>query len=179
MQLIEEFNKGNKRSFEVIFTELYNRICAYCYRYLQDSQEIEDLVQECFVTLWNKRADFEHINAIKSFLYTSARNKCLNVLKHQVVVKEHETQMIHELEHSTSDHSVVAEEYYGHLYQEIRLLPEGSQKIMLLALRGLKNREIAEELAISENTVKTQKKIAYVKLKERLSPSIFNWLLNL
>ena len=50
---------------------------------------------------------------------------------------------------------------------------------MILALRGLKNREIAEELGISENTVKTQKKIAYARLKEKLSPMMFSWVLSL
>ena len=179
MHLIETFKKGDKRSFQLIFDEMYQRLCAYSSRYLYDDQEVEDLVQDSFVTLWNKRQDFDHINAVKSFLYTSVRNKCLNVLKHQSVVKEHESRLIYELENSDSEQSTVAEEYYGQLYQEIKLLPEGSQKIMLLALRGLKNREIAEELEISENTVKTQKKIAYARLKEKLSPAMFSWVLSL
>ncbi|HCX23000.1 MAG: hypothetical protein CMB80_05195 [Flammeovirgaceae bacterium] len=179
MQLIEDFKKGDKRSFQLIFDEMYQRLCAYSSRYLYDDQEVEDLVQDSFITLWNKRGDFDHINAIKSFLYTSVRNKCLNVLKHQTVIKEHESRLIYELENSDSEQAIVAEEYYGRLYSEIKELPEGSQKIMILALRGLKNREIAEELGISENTVKTQKKIAYAKLKERLSPVMFSWLLSL
>ena len=179
MQLIEDFKKGDKRSFQLIFDEMYQRLCAYSSRYLYDDQEVEDLVQDSFITLWNKRGDFDHINAIKSFLYTSVRNKCLNVLKHQTVIKEHESRLIYELENSDSEQAIVAEEYYGRLYSEIKELPEASQKIMVLALRGLKNREIAEELGISENTVKTQKKIAYAKLKERLSPVMFSWLLSL
>ena len=179
MQLIEDFKKGDKRSFQLIFDEMYQRLCAYSSRYLYDDQEVEDLVQDSFITLWNKRGDFDHINAIKSFLYTSVRKKCLNVLKHQTVIKEHESRLIYELENSDSEQAIVAEEYYGRLYSEIKELPEGSQKIMILALRGLKNREIAEELGISENTVKTQKKIAYAKLKERLSPVMFSWLLSL
>ncbi|MBR10945.1 MAG: hypothetical protein CMP48_25110 [Rickettsiales bacterium] len=179
MQLIEDFKKGDKRSFQLIFDEMYQRLCAYSSRYLYDDQEVEDLVQDSFITLWSKRGDFDHINAIKSFLYTSVRNKCLNVLKHQTVIKEHESRLIYELENSDSEQAIVAEEYYGRLYSEIKELPEASQKIMVLALRGLKNREIAEELGISENTVKTQKKIAYAKLKERLSPVMFSWLLSL
>ena len=177
MQLIQDFQNGDKRSLEHIFGELYQRVCAYSHRYLTDSQEIEDLVQDAFITLWNKRTDFEHINAIKSFLYTTVRNKCLNSLKHQTVIREHESRLIYELENADKEQAVIEEEYYGHLYNEIKNLPEGSQKVMLLALQGLKNKEIADELDISENTVKTQKKIAYAKLKERLSPMLFSWLL--
>ena len=179
MSLIEGIKKGDKQSFEALFEQLYPRLCAYSTRYLSDALEVEDLVQDSFISLWNSRHDFDHINAAKSFLYTSVRNKCLNVLKHQNVIKEHEHRLIYELENANDTDGIIEEEYFGRLYSEIKNLPEGSQKIMLLALRGMKNREIAEELNISENTVKTQKKIAYAKLKERLSPLMFSWVLAL
>ncbi len=44
--------------------------------------------------MWGKRQNFDHINAIKAFLYTSVRNKCLNLLKHQVVIQKHEAFLI-------------------------------------------------------------------------------------
>lgn len=178
MELVAQFNKGDKKSFKIIFDELYSRMCAYCYNYLHDQQEIEDLVQESFINLWNKRTDFDHINQIKSYLYTSVRNKSFNVIKHQAVMKTHESQIAYEQD-QFEEAEIVAEDYYGLLFNEIKQLPDRSQKIMTLALRGMKNREIAEELKISENTVKTQKKIAYAKLKERLSPPVFNWILSL
>jgi RNA polymerase sigma-70 factor (ECF subfamily) len=62
---------------------------------------------------------------------------------------------------------------------EIKLLPEASREIMILALNGLKNQEIADELNISINTVKTQKKIAYSKLKQKLEPRILTILMSL
>ena len=67
---------------------------------------------------------------------------------------------------------MVREETFNLLYQEINALPASAQKIMLLALKGLKNKEIAEKLSISENTVKTQKKIAYAKIKENIGPTL-------
>ena len=178
MELIAGFKKGDRESFKIIFNQLYSRMCAYCSRYLHDQQEIEDLVQDCFISLWNKRTDFDHINQVKSFLYTSVRNKSFNVIKHQSVIKTHEPQIAYEQD-QFEDSEIVSNDYYGLLYNEIKQLPEGSQKIMTLALRGMKNKEIAEELSISENTVKTQKKIAYARLKERLSPVIFGWFLSL
>ena len=65
------------------------------------------------------------------------------------------------------------------LYKEIKDLPRASQKVMLLALNGLKNPEIAAELGISINTVKTQKKIAYAKLKNSISPLLHSIVLSL
>ena len=88
--------------------------------------------------------------------------------------------MIYQLE-SDRDFTghMIIEESFNQLYQEIKGLPEASRKIMLLALKGLKNREIGEKLGISENTVKTQKKIAYAKLKDKLNPVLNLILLGL
>ena len=63
---------------------------------------------------------------------------------------------------------MISEEVFNSLYTEIKNLPDSAQRIILLALNGLKNQEIA----ISVNTVKSQKKIAYATLKEKLSPLI-------
>jgi RNA polymerase sigma-70 factor (ECF subfamily) len=127
------------------------------------------MVQEVFISCWEKRKDFDHINALKSFLYTSVRNKCLNHLKHQAVQKKHENSLVYELEsdHQFASH-VIEEEVFNQLHAEIRDLPKSAQEIMMLALNGLKNQDIADELNISLNTVKTQKKIAYSKIKDRM-----------
>jgi len=170
----------DKKSFKSIFSNHYNALCAFGNRYISDTFAVEDMIQEVFVSFWEKRQNFEHENAVKSFLYTSVRNKCLNHLKHLAVLKKHEKQLIYELESKQffSRH-LIEEETFNQLYIEISHLPESAQKIMLLALKGLKNKEIATTLGISENTVKTQKKIAYSKLKKKLSPTLKAILLSL
>jgi len=177
---IQLLKKGNRQAFRKIFDQYHDALCSFGYRYIPDISEIEDLIQEVFISLWEKRKDFNHINAIKSFLYTSVRNKCLNNLKHKLVRQNHESALIYELEsdHSFSNH-IIEEESFNRLYSEISHLPESAQKIMLLVLKGLKNREIAAELGISENTVKTQKKISYSKLKTKLGPGLMAIFLNL
>jgi RNA polymerase sigma-70 factor (family 1) len=167
--IIRHINRGKKRAFKDLFDHYFNALAAFGYKYVSDPDIVEDMVQEVFIACWEKRADFSHINALKSFLYTSVRNKCLNHLKHQAVQKKHENSLIYELE---SDHhfnsQVIEEETFNLLHAEIKDLPRSAQEIMMLALNGLKNQEIADELNISLNTVKTQKKIAYSKLKDRL-----------
>jgi RNA polymerase sigma-70 factor (family 1) len=166
---IRQINRGDKRAFKELFDRFFNALAAFGYNYIPDSAIVEDMVQEAFISCWEKRRDFDHINALKSFLYTSVRNKCLNHLKHQAVQKKHENSLVYELE---SDHHfaglVIEEEVFNQLHAEIRDLPKSAQQIMMLALNGLKNQEIADELGISMNTVKTQKKIAYSRLKDRL-----------
>ena len=74
---------------------------------------------------------------------------------------------------------MIEEETFNQLVAEIKQLPEAAREIMILALNGLKNQEIADELNISINSVKTQKKIAYSKLKQKLEPSLTPLLLSL
>lgn len=179
-ETLQRLNRGDKKGYQIVFEEYFNALCAFCYKYMGDQSETKDIVQEVFISFWEHKKDFDHFNAIKAFLYTSARNKCLNHLKHRLVKQKHESALIYELESEQffTNH-VIEEEAFNQLYSEIKALPESSQKIMLLALKGLKNREIAKKLIISENTVKTQKKIAYAKLKEKLSPVLNAVLLTL
>ena len=167
--IIKHINRGEKKAFREVFDHYFNALAAFGYKYLSDQFVAEDLVQEAFISMWEKRADFPHINALKSFLYTSVRNKCLNHIKHQSVVQKHEKALSYELESEQHFNGhVIEEETFNQLFLEIKNLPPSAQEITLLALNGLKNQEIADELDISVNTVKTQKKIAYSRLKENL-----------
>ena len=176
--MIKHINRGDRKAFREVFESYFSALTAFGYKYVPDQSAVEDMVQEAFISFWEKRQDFDHLNALKSFLYTSVRNKCLNHIKHQAVLKKHEAALVYELE---SDHQfsrqVIEEETFNQLLAEIKRLPESAREIMVLALNGLKNQEIADELNISINTVKTQKKIAYSKLKEKLGPRFETLLL--
>lgn len=179
-EIVSGINSGNKKAFDNVFDLYFNALCAFCYRYINDQSDVEDIVQDAFVSFWEHKKEFKHINEIKAFLYTTTRNKSLNYLKHKTVLKKHQADLIYELESEQFFiQHVIEEEAFNHLYSEINQLPPSAQKVMILALKGLKNHEIATELGISENTVKTQKKIAYAKLKSKLNPVINGILLSL
>ena len=167
-----EFKTGiNQRIFQDIFNTYFNALCAFGYKYIKDNSIIEDFVQEAFVSLWEKRENFNQTITVKAFLYTTLRNRCLNHLKHQAVLQKHEQTLLFELESEQFfKQHVIEEEVFNQLHLAIQKLPESAKKIMFLALNGLTNNEIAEELGVSINTVKTQKKIAYSKVKDKISP---------
>lgn len=169
--MIRQLRRGDKESFRTLFDHYFNALAAFGYKYVPDQFAVEDMVQEAFVSYWQSREKFDHINAVKSFLYTSVRNKCLNHIKHRAVMQKHEAALVHNMESDQFfEARVIEEETFNKLFVEIRKLPDAAQEIMLLALNGLKNQEIADELNVSVNTVKTQKKIAYAKLKSALEP---------
>lgn len=171
--IIKYIKRGDRKAFRQVFDHFFNALAAFGYKYVNDVEVAEDMAQEAFISFWESRESFEHIAAVKSFLYTSVRNKCLNFLKHENVKKKHEPGLKYLLESDQyfANH-VIEEEVFNELFVQIRDLPKALQEIMLLALNGLKNAEIAEELGISINTVKTQKKIGYAKIKDKLDPLI-------
>jgi len=170
-KLFKQIRRGDKNAFRALFDLYFNALAAFGYKYVEDAHAVEDMVQEAFISFWEGREKFDHPNAVKAFLYTSVRNKCLNHLKHQSVRRKHEGALLYNLESDQYFEShVIEEETFNQLFAEIRNLPASSREIMLLALNGMKNQEIADELQVSINTVKTQKKIAYAKIKDAMGP---------
>lgn len=156
-------------SFNALFGELYSSLCLFSERFLVSTVHSEDLVQEVFLKLWDKFEDFDSVTALKAYLYQSTRNSCLNHIRHEKVKRKYESERVHEVqEQSFFLQQVVEEESSRIIAQSIEELPTQCQNILQLSINGLKNQEIAEDLGISINSVKTQKNIAYKKLRHKL-----------
>ena len=169
----------DKNKFRLLFNSLYQGLCRFASGYLNDVTA-EDIVQESFLSLWEKRKFILNESAVKSFLYMTVRNKCINVLKNKQVQLKKNQYLIQEL--SSDDvftNHIIEEELFNKLIEEINKLPGQCKKVTMLALNGLKNPEIAKELDVSVNTVKTQKKIAFAKLRTSLNKALNGILLAL
>lgn len=102
-------------------------------------------------------------------MYTSIRNYCLNHIEHLQVADKYKQFISNKAaDFEEFDHNILLEETHSMIYRAICELPPRCKEIVLFSMNGLKNYEIAQELKISENTVKAQKKIAYKQLKIKL-----------
>ena len=157
---------------ETLFRTYYARLCYFATRMTGDPRLAEDLVQEAWLNCWKARMTFTNEQGAKSYLYTSVRNACLNHERHLKVVKKHEDSALHStptVEGIIED--IVRAEVMGEVHGAIERLPEGCRTVLKLAFfDNLKNDEIAEQLGISVNTVKTQKARALQLLRLRLDP---------
>jgi RNA polymerase sigma-70 factor (family 1) len=164
-------NRDDKKAFKQFFEGFFPSVCIYAGKYLKDNDLAEDFAQEAFIEFWKSRGTFADIKAIKGFIYTVTRNKCLNYLKitgiRENIIKNDllSDDYFYEL--------ILEEETYSIVYNAVNKLPPQSRKIIWLSLEGNKNQDIAERLAISVNTVKTLKKNAYKELRSQLKDHIY------
>lgn len=140
----------------------------YTNRFLPLKAECEDLVQDIFISIWEKKKTFPDEVSAKIYLYKSARNKCYNSIKHNKVKENYALKAIKLLDDDNLFlKQIVEEEIVRKLHNAISLLPERKKEIIKLSLRGVKNNEISERLNIKLQTVKTLKSQAYKILRDQ------------
>lgn len=130
---------------------------------LRDEQEAKDVVQEIFIDLWNKQ-QLENIISIKAYLTQSVRNRCLNLiksarsreLKAMGYQYTQDTDTDAAKEQHDAEHAVQHQQRAEHLLQAIGELPPRTARIFQLYYIEKKSRnDVAVELGVSINTVKT------------------------
>ena len=171
---VEKFRDGDEKVFRRLFTALFPVVCSFAAKFLPASEAPEDIVQEAFIECWDQRAKFTGLDHIKSFLYLTARNKCLNKIKHVAVKNKYIEENTRDLEgNEFFENQLFKAEIALHFREAIGKLPRQQRKIILLNMIGHSNDEIAGTLEISVNTVKLQKKVAYEKLRKKLRNTVY------
>lgn len=156
VEIFKKVKSGDLKAFNQLFKSFYPSLCSVANTYIKDEDKCRDIAQEVFINLWNKRDDYDSIISLKTFLYVSVKNACLNHIRDKREENISDSDFIERLD-STFDHVVIEEETIRIIHRAIDNLPEQSSKIMKLVLMGAKNAEIAERLGISVNSVKTLK----------------------
>ena len=164
MDTVIGINNKDRRIFKVFFEKNFSSVVMFANKYIDDMEIAADIAQECFIRLWREDLTFESEDKIKGFLYTTARNLALNELKHGAIVTRYVQKGMLESEEYTRD-NIIEEEVYALVYKAIDELAPQSRKVILMSLQELSNGEIAEQLNISINSVRTLKQNAYKKLR--------------
>lgn len=145
------------------FVNYSPRLTNYAVRFVTNRETAQDIVQDCFMHLWEKMEQFSFIH-IKALLFTMVRNRCLNYLKHRDVVDLYTGRYLHEVEgeeriyHYDFDFGPGKLPLYEELEKQLQIavdsLPEKCRKVFVMSrFDGFKNREIAQKLNISTTSV--------------------------
>lgn len=154
----ENFKNGNEISFKEIFHEYYPPLCSFARSYLFDPDSCEDIVQEVMLSVWLKRQEFSDFRSFKAYLYTAVKNACLNIRKHEKVREKHEKEIIFLESEAFFQDTLIEEEVHRILFESYKSLPEQCNRVLHLCyFDGYRLNEVASELNITVNTVKTQK----------------------
>ena len=111
--------------------------------------------------------------ALKSYLYLSARNNCLNYLRHHQIVTEFENKLPQDNSDESTWNTIVESEIISILSEYINKLPPECKKIMEFDLQGYKSSEIASQTGATASTVRTQKQRGISLLRKMMSPELF------
>jgi RNA polymerase sigma-70 factor (ECF subfamily) len=160
---------GDTKAFQQVFELLYTPLHAYAFSFVANSEVAEELVQESFLMIWYHRGKIDEEFNMKAYLYKSVHNQALNHLRHQKIVLKHKEQAHGSNSSYTEWHGEPNPFLSKALYEAIEQLPERSRLIFEMSrLDGLRHREIAEKLNISEKTVEVQVRKARLFLQKKL-----------
>ena len=168
-----------KENFDSIYINNFSRLFLFAKEYVLFDEEAENIVQDIFLMLWEKREALRVDVSLTAYLFTLVKNKCIDFLRHQMVEQMYSENVKHEYNEELNvklfalesfDHNFSSEEDIETLLRNaIDKLPERCRLIFIKSrIEGKKYKEIAEELNLSVNTVEGQISIALMKLREEL-----------
>lgn len=181
LELLSEFKMGSPTAFKVIYERYWQLLYVAACKVLKDEDEAEDVVQEVFISLLNKRASLELSGALSSYLFTSVRYKVFDFISRKKVRLNYEesiNQYVMQGNCST-DHALIEKEINATMEKEIQNLPKKMKEVFELSRKGeLSHKEIAIALNISDKTVKKQINNAIKLLKPRFN-NYYLWIFSL
>lgn len=176
-KILLDYKYGNKQAFEYLFKSYYKPLCNYAFQILKNQVHAEEVVEELFVKLWENRSKTDVQQSFKAYLYRSTYNSCMNYLRKQKNEQKYRDFFQHHISPDFSHtedkepyplSSIIEIELEKEMHAIIESLPEQCRKIFKMSRFDEKSHEeIAGEMNITINTVKTQIVRALSKIREK------------
>lgn len=169
--LILLLKKGSSDAFDKIYQMYSKRLYAYSIQFTKSSEEAEEIVQDVFVNLWKNKENIRQNDTLESFLFIMAKHLLINAYRSMINHPVYEEYIYHldKLSINNTYQNIEYDEFVRKLEREISKLPPTQQKVIRLSrLQELSNKEVAERLSLSEQTVKNQLSLGLKTLRENL-----------
>lgn len=180
--LLKKISEGNNNAFRIFFDCYYpkvNRFVSYLIKYREIKEEV---VSDVFFSVWQQKDKLPKVKDLDAFLYTIARNRAIDYIRQSSYsVKTEQISLGIAVSEKSPEVDLINKELHEEIIKAVNSLPEKCKLIFLMAKeQGLKYREIADVLKISEKTVNSQMVIALKKMSTALTrymSIIFFWLI--
>lgn len=175
-ELLQSFKEGDQAAYTEIYHRYKGLLYVHAYKKLGSREEARDIIQELFTVLWNKREDLDIQTNLSGYLYTAVRNRIIK----QISRKQLESKYFNQIQlqpirpDAITDHLVRENLLVQLIEKEINSLPSRMREVFLLSRKGkLSHRQIAEQLGLSESTVKKQVNNALKVLRVKLGLAMY------
>lgn len=176
--LFDQIRTGDQKALELLFAVYFPRLNDFAKNVIKDDGLSQDIVQEVFVKVWERRTEIESQN-IEAYLFRLVRNRCIDYIKHLRVVNNQmlEIQISSKYEElyridfiGNEPYLLIEEELKVKIEKTIQDLPDRCREVFILSrMNGLKNREIAEKLNINIKNVERHLNRALQSFRENFS----------
>jgi RNA polymerase sigma-70 factor, ECF subfamily len=169
--ILASLQHGDERVFETFFKSYYQRLCNYANTILNDMDEAEEIVQNAFLNMWEKRETIEVHTSLKSYLYRAVYNSSLNQIKHLKIIRKHSEwyKQSAVIEHDNTTGALLSDELETMAKTAIDQLPPQCQMVFKLSrFENLTYAEIAAQMNISVKTVENHMVKALKVLRKKL-----------
>lgn len=169
--------KNNKQAFRTIYDRYWSKLHHYALNVLDDRVVCEDIIQEVFVSLWQKK-DSQKIENLSAYLFQSVKFQIFKHLRNGKIAQRHLERITLLQSHNDTEEQLIAKELEIELTKVIDRLPERCRQIFVLSrFEHLSNQEIALQLGLSVQTVKNQISKALASLRTQIPADIYLALL--
>ncbi|ERJ57618.1 RNA polymerase sigma factor [Sphingobacterium paucimobilis] len=170
IELVELIRSNDQEAFTCLYERFKRPLLLHALQKI-DSEQAEDAVHDVLAKLWDSRQEFIVQISVRAYLYTALRNRIIDILIHS----NHGQKYINSLKSYASsfvvektDYRVREKMFLEQIDQVMAEFSEREQQLLKLRMEGYKNPEIAEQLGISEKTVRNQYSAILKKLKSKL-----------
>lgn len=170
-ELVFLITKSDEAAFREIYDRFFGLLYVHAAKLLDNDEEIKDLIQDFFLSLWNNRHRLELKGPFSSYAYTAVRYRVINTLLRQKTSNKYLDSLQGFIDHESvqTDFLVREKELIAKIEKEIEALPPATRRIFRMSrFEVMSHKQIAEKLEISESTVRSQVKSALRVLRTKL-----------
>ncbi|MDE7116024.1 MAG: RNA polymerase sigma-70 factor [Muribaculaceae bacterium] len=176
--LIVQLKNDDRHAFDIIYGMYAGKLMSYCLSYIRIIEDAEEIIQDIFTSLWKNRHSIQNTETLYPFLSAALRNSILYYFRRKLNSPVYEEFIsLRDETHPIDDRANIEyEEFRRIIISEINELPRSQREAIILSkFKGLSNKEIADKLGISIQTVKNALSVGLKNLRKRLSryPEIF------
>jgi len=169
--LLEGLKNGFEEAYEKLFLIYYAQLVVFAQKILGDEDLSRDMVQDVFVMFYDKREALNIHTSLKSHLYQTVRNRCLNQIKRSQIRRDHHAGMFIDKKRQEAffEDKMLETELETRIFDIVVSLPKQCRRIFEMSrFEGVTNQEIADKLNLSKRTVETQISKALKLLRQQL-----------